>query len=292
VTLTRHPDKLVLQLDAIAQTSRLAALKLLVRYLPFGLQAGDIARLIGVPHNTLSTHLAALEHAGLVRSRREGRAMIYAAEPAACSALVSALSVELDPASKRDLRATAMPIIKENIMSQKIYNVLVLCTGNSARSILAEALINREGKGRFKAFSAGSQPKGVPNPTGLKLLAELGYDTSEFRSKSWNEFDAPDAPQMDFIITVCDSAAGESCPVWPGHPLVAHWGIPDPADVGETDAARRAAFLEAYRRLSVRVTSFVNLSVETLGLANLKQELERIGQMEGATEMAIHGKAA
>jgi ArsR family transcriptional regulator, arsenate/arsenite/antimonite-responsive transcriptional repressor / arsenate reductase (thioredoxin) len=292
VTLIRHPDKLVRQLDAIAQASRLAALKLLVRYLPFGLQAGDIARLIGVPHNTLSTHLAALEHAGLVRSRREGRAMIYAAEPAACSALVSALSAELDPASKRGLRATAMPIIKEKIMSQKIYNVLVLCTGNSARSILAEALINREGKGRFKAFSAGSQPKGVPNPAGLKLLAELGYDTSEFRSKSWNEFAAHDAPQMDFIITVCDSAAGESCPVWPGHPLVAHWGIPDPADVGETDAARRAAFLEAYRRLSVRVTSFVNLSVETLGLADLRQELERIGQMEGATAMAIHGKAA
>lgn len=292
MTRLRQPERLVAQLDAIAQASRLATLKLLVRYLPFGLQAGDIARLVGVPHNTLSTHLSVLEHAGLVRSRREGRTMIYAAESSACSALVRALSDELDPVDKRGLRAPAMPMIKEQNMSDKTYNVLVLCTGNSARSILAEALINREGKGRFRAFSAGSQPKGVPNPAGLKLLAELGYDTAGFRSKSWTEFDGPDAPQMDFIITVCDSAAGESCPVWPGHPLKAHWGIPDPADVGETDTARRAAFLEAYRRLSARVTTFVNLPVETLDLANLKQELARIGQMEGATEMAIHGKAA
>lgn len=292
IALVRQPEKLVAQLDAIAQASRFAALKLLIRYLPFGLQAGDIARLIGVPHNTMSTHLATLEHSGLVRSRRQGRSIIYAAELDACSALVSALSAELDPAGKHGMRATTMPVIKENTMSEKTYNVLVLCTGNSARSILAEALINREGGGRFRAFSAGSQPKGVPNPAGLKLLAELGYETAGFRSKGWNEFDGPDAPQMDFIITVCDSAAGESCPVWPGHPLVAHWGIPDPAEIGETDAARRAAFLEAYRRLSARVTSFVNLPVETLDLASLKQELARIGQMEGATEMAIHGKAA
>ncbi len=290
--LVRYPGRMLEQMEAIAQTSRFAALKLLVRYLPFGLQAGDIARLIGVPHNTLSTHMAVLENAGLVRSRREGRSIIYAAESKACSALLSALSAELDPVHKRDLRATDIPIIKEAHMSQKSYNVLILCTGNSARSILAEALINREGKGRFRAFSAGSQPKGIPNPAGLKLLDELGYDTAGFRSKSWSEFDGPDAPKMDFIITVCDSAAGESCPVWPGHPLVAHWGIPDPADVGETDAGRRAAFLEAYRHLSARITDFVNLPVETLDLSSLKQELARIGQMEGATPMAINGKAA
>mgnify|MGYP000577185277 CR=1 FL=1 len=163
-------------------------------------------------------------------------------------------------------------------MPDTIQHVLFVCTGNSARSILAEALINREGRGRFKAFSAGSQPKGVPNPAGLGLLAELGYDTSHFRSKSWTEFNGPDAPQMDFIITVCDSAAGESCPVWPGHPLRAHWGIPDPADVGDTDAERRVAFLEAYRRLSARVTAFVNLPVEALDLDSMKQELERTGR--------------
>lgn len=177
-------------------------------------------------------------------------------------------------------------------MSSKVSNVLILCTGNSARSILAEAILNREGAGRFKAYSAGSQPKGHPNPYAISLLKDLGYDTAEFRSKSWDEFATPDAPKMDFIITVCDSAAGEACPYWPGHPLVAHWGIPDPANVEGTDAEKRSAFMEAYRRLSSRMSEFVNLDVDNLDLASLKQRLNDIGSMEGATDMALSGKAA
>ena len=171
-------------------------------------------------------------------------------------------------------------------------NILVLCTGNSARSIFAEAIIKREGKSRFRAFSAGSQPRGEPNPMGLTLLRELGYETTGLRSKSWSEFGGPDAPRMDFIITVCDTASGEACPHWPGHPLVAHWGIPDPAEVEGTDAQRSAAFEECYRRLMMRITAFVNLPVDSLSLSELKSRLAEIGKMDGATIKALAWEAA
>lgn len=176
-------------------------------------------------------------------------------------------------------------------MANRPANVLILCTGNSARSILAEAILTRKGAGRFRAYSAGSQPKGEPNPHALSLLKELGYETDGLRSKSWDEFAGPDAPTMDVIITVCDDAAGEACPYWPGHPLVAHWGIPDPAAVEGTDAQKGAAFLEAYRRLSSRIAEFVTLDIGHLDLALLKQRLAQIGAMDGATDMARGGNA-
>ena len=281
---------------ALAQETRLEAYRLLLRYQPFGLSAGDIARLLAVPHNTLSTHMGLLVEAGLGRSRRDGRSIIFAAVPerfAAAEAFLNEARVPR-PQSVRPANATNLFPIKrpEDDMSGKVYNVLVLCTGNSARSILAEAIINREGNGRFLAYSAGSQPKGTPNPVGIELLASLGYDVGGFRSKSWSEFAEPGAPKMDFIVTVCDSAAGESCPYWPGHPLVAHWGIPDPADVQGSAAEKRAAFQEAYRRLMHRVTAFVNLPVETLALPDLKVRLAEIGAMEGATDLARSGQAA
>lgn len=165
-------------------------------------------------------------------------------------------------------------------------NVLILCTANSARSILGEALVAKLGKGRFHAFSAGSKPRGEPHPDGIALLAELGHDVSGFRSKSWDEFAAPDAPRMDIVITVCDSAAGESCPIWPGAPVQAHWGIPDPAGRGETPAARRSAFLQAYRLLEARVRALCELPVESMNPQTLKQALNRIGGLEGATDLA------
>ena len=281
---------------ALSQETRLEAYRLLLRYQPFGLMAGDIARLLAVPHNTLSTHLAVLQHAGLVRSRREGRSVIFVADTSRLAAAHSFL-IEARATPRKAKPARITPAIyptkrPEDDMCYKSHNVLVLCTGNSARSILAEAIINREGRGRFRAFSAGSHPKGSPNPVGLELLASLGYDTSGLRSKSWTEFAEPGAPKMDFIITVCDSAAGESCPYWPGHPLVAHWGIADPAEVKGTPEQKRAAFQEAYRRLMNRTTAFVNLPIEDLSLAELKSRLAEIGSMEGATEMAISGRAA
>lgn len=279
---------------ALSQVTRLEAYRLLVRYQPFGLAAGDISRLMAVPHNSLSTHLAILQNAGLVHSRREGRSIIFAAVPARLAAAQSYLAQGV-PAPKGKAKATQWiyPAKRpDDSKSEKSYNVLVLCTGNSARSILAEAILNRECGGRFRAFSAGSLPKGKLNPAGLALLASLGYDTSELRSKSWTEFAEAGAPKMDFIITVCDSAAGESCPHWPGHPLVAHWGIPDPAVVEGTPEQRRAAFQQAYRQLMSRVTALVNLPIEKMGLSELKAQLAEIGKMDGATEMALATKAA
>jgi len=286
-------------LVALAQSSRLEVFRLLIRYLPYGLAAGDIARLVLVPHNTLSTHLAVLEQAGLVMARRDGRSIIYAANRARALRLGTFLLQDCcgatgkicGPSDSTDA-ATLFPTKRENFMSDKTYNVLIVCTGNSARSILAEAILNKEGGGRVRAFSAGSRPKEKPNPHALALLEDLGYETTGFRSKSWNEFAGRDAPHMDFIITVCDSAAGEACPHWPGHPLVAHWGIPDPAAIEGAEAKKRAAFMDAYRCLSARVSSFVNLDFEKLDLATLKQKLLDIGVMDGATEKTLQSKAA
>ena len=160
-------------------------------------------------------------------------------------------------------------------MKQAPFNVLVLCTGNSARSILAEALFNHLGGGRFKAYSAGSQPSGTVNPVALETLDRHGVPLPEARSKSWDEFAAPGAPEMDFIFTVCASAAGEACPIWPGHPTTAHWGIADPAHV-EPLAARREAFATAYRQLARRIGAFVALPLETLSAQEIAAAARRI----------------
>jgi arsenate reductase (thioredoxin) len=170
---------------------------------------------------------------------------------------------------------------KEGIMSQTIYNILVLCTGNSARSILAEALFNRLGKGRFKAYSAGSYPKGQVHPGALELLARRQFPLEGLRSKSWNEFSGDNAPTIDFIFTVCDNAAGESCPIWPGHPTTAHWGIEDPAGASGEESKR--AFEKAYRELEARIQAFCNLPIESLDSATLKEKLNAIGRLPGHT---------
>jgi len=171
-------------------------------------------------------------------------------------------------------------------MSERPFNVLFLCTGNSARSVMGEAILNREGQGRFKAYSAGSHPKGEVNPNTLSLLKRLNYDVSGFRSKPWDEFARPGAPELDFVFTVCDDAAGEACPVWPGQPMTAHWGIPDPARVTGTDAEIAFAFSDAYRLLFQRITIFVSLPIKSLDRLVLGQRLREIGRSEGATEKA------
>ena len=162
-------------------------------------------------------------------------------------------------------------------MSDKTDNVLFLCTGNSARSILAEAILQQEGEGRFQAFSAGSQPKGEPHPLALQLLQQLDHETTGLRSKSWDEFAGDDAPKMDFIITVCDNAAGEACPFWPGKPASAHWGIPDPAAVTGSEEECQEAFAKAYARMSARIVKFTGLKFDTLTPAKLKSRLDEIG---------------
>jgi arsenate reductase len=160
------------------------------------------------------------------------------------------------------------------------YNVLFLCTGNSARSVIAEAILNKVGFGNFKAFSAGSQPKGQVNPNTVKLLQNLGYDTSAYRSKSWSEFAKPGAPHLDFVFTVCDSAAAESCPVWPGQPMTAHWGIPDPAEATGSEAEIALAFKDAYRMLDRRIGVFVALPLKSLDQLSLQNRLRDIGRID------------
>lgn len=168
-------------------------------------------------------------------------------------------------------------------MPDRTYNVLFLCTGNSARSVLAEAILNRFDGKQFRAFSAGSQAKGQVNPNTLRLLKSLGYDTSDFRSKSWAEFAKPNAPDLDFVFTVCDDAAGEACPVWPGKPMTAHWGIPDPAAANGTDAEVAMAFSDAYRMLQRRIEAFASLPIGMLDSMTLGNKLREIGRLKGAT---------
>ena len=166
------------------------------------------------------------------------------------------------------------------------YNVLFLCTGNSARSIIAEAILNREGRGRFKAFSAGSLPKGTVNPRTLDLLRKFNYDVSQMLSKSWAEFAKPGAPDLNFVFTVCDNAAGEACPLWPGQPITAHWGIPDPAAAQGSEAEIALAFKDAYRMLNRRIDLFLALPIAKLDRLVLTTRLKAIGRGEGATEKA------
>jgi len=171
-------------------------------------------------------------------------------------------------------------------MANKIYSVLFVCTGNSARSIIAEAILNEAGAGRFRAWSAGSQPKGQLNPHAVSLLQGLGYDLAGFRSKSWSEFARPGAPALDFVFTVCDNAAGEACPVWPGQPMTAHWGVPDPAEITGTAAEIAYAFDDTYRMLKQRIGVFTALPISSLDRLSLQSRLTGIGRMEGVSKVA------
>jgi len=168
-------------------------------------------------------------------------------------------------------------------MIDRTFNVLFLCTGNTARSILAESILRKDGAGRFHAFSAGSHPKGTVNPLALKVLKAFDYTSEGFRSKSWDEFATPGAPKMDFVFTVCDDAAGEACPVWPGHPVTAHWGIEDPAALIGSDVEKERAFNMAFRFMRNRVTAFISLPLANLDKLALASRLRQIGHMEGAT---------
>jgi protein-tyrosine-phosphatase len=168
-------------------------------------------------------------------------------------------------------------------MSDRPFDVLFLCTGNSARSIIAEAILNRDGRGHFRAFSAGSQPKGRVHPYVFDLLRKLNYDVCGLRSKSWKEFSGPDAPKLDFVFTVCDNAAQESCPVWPGQPMTAHWGVPDPAAATGTEAEVRLAFADALRMLTNRINIFVSLPLRSLDQLSLQRQLDAIGKTKDAS---------
>jgi arsenate reductase len=170
-------------------------------------------------------------------------------------------------------------------MIDRVYNVLFLCTGNSARSILAESILNKDGRGRFRAFSAGSHPKDAVNSYALKVLASYGYPVGGARSKSWDEFARPGAPELDFVFTVCDNAAGEVCPYWPGQPMTGHWGIEDPAAVGGSNIEMERAFVTAFRYLKNRISAFAVLPIASLDRLTLRAKIVDIGHMDGATGM-------
>jgi arsenate reductase len=284
----------------LAQPSRLEAFRLLVRAGPAGLAAGEIASQLGVAPATLSFHLKEMANAGLVRSRQAGRFVIYSADFERVRALLGFLTenccggepCEIPAVAVTDVSAPALtkstsviplrarkragrPINTETTVSKR--NVLFLCTGNSARSIFAESILNSIGGQRFGAYSAGSHPAGKVNPFALELIAKHGFPTERLRSKSWDEFAAPAAPRMDFVITVCDKAAGEVCPIWPGQPVTAHWGFEDPAAVQGTDDEKRRVFARVYSEIAHRIRLFLDLPVEKLDRLAIEREVRKIG---------------
>jgi len=270
----------VVALAALAQESRLSVFRLLVEAGPAGVSAGKIAEALGMAPSSLSFHLKELTHAGMASARQEGRFIIYKANFAKAAELVAFLSENCCGGQSCDLSCNARVSAPGVAMSAagKVFNVLILCTGNSARSIMAEALVNAMGQGRFRAFSAGSQPTGKVNPFAIEKLHSIQYPTDSLRSKSWDEFAAPGAPQMDFIITVCDNAAGEVCPLWPGQPVSAHWGFEDPAAVQGSDEDKRRAFDKVFRLMLNRVRLLVNLPLDALDQVARQRELRAIGQ--------------
>ncbi len=270
---------------ALGNRLRLDAFRLLVQAGPEGMPAGDIADALGVRQNTMSAALSVLLQAGLVENRRDGRIIRYFATLDTVRGVIDFLTEDCC-GGRPDLCASpgrGLAALMEKEMSQP-KNVLFLCTGNSARSLIAEAILNRLGAGKFRAYSAGSTPRHGPHPYTLDLLKRLNHDVSGIRSKSWDEFALPEAPQMDFVFTVCDNAAAEPCPVWPGQPMTAHWGVPDPVLAEGTEAERRLAFSEAYRMLANRISIFVNLPMKSLDKLSLQRRLDDIGEVSDLKE--------
>jgi arsenate reductase len=283
-------NRIAARFAALSHPTRVALIRLLVGAGPDGLPAGGIAAALGVPPSSLSFHLRELEGTGLIRAARAGRVIRYAAELDAVRGLAAFLT-ETCCGGRPELCGEGFAAPAGTLpMTTRPYTVLFLCTGNSHRSIMAEAILNREGAGRFRAFSAGSHPEGRVAPGTLDLLRRLNYPVEGLRSKSWDEFARPGAPELDFVFTVCDAAAGEICPTWPGQPLTAHWGVPDPARATGSAAERGVALSDAYRMLANRIGIFVNLPLRSLDRLSLQHRLDEIGRLPrtpGVTPTAV-----
>jgi len=270
------------RLATLGHPRRLAIFRLLVRRYPDRVPAGELAAALDLRPSTLSSYLAALMQAGLVTQEREGTSLRYAIDMAEVDRTFDYLFCDCcrgRPALPARARATvpAGPGRK--------YNVLFICTGNSARSIFAEALLRREAGDRFEVHSAGTAPYSEINPFALDLLKRKGHDTSALRAKTVAELRSADAPRFDFVFTVCDQAANEDCPAWSGQPVTAHWGVPDPVCVTGGDAARSLAFKQAYGALANRIRAFAALPVDSLDRASLQKAIDEIGR-ETAGETA------
>lgn len=267
----------------LGHPGRLGLFRLLMRFAPRGARPTEIARALGMRPNTLSHHLAELAAAGLVTARRQGRSLFYAVDLDAAEDLIGYLALDVGRA-RPDLLAPLLSAPRKagTPMRDSGYNVLFICSGNSARSIFAEALLRDLGRGRFRAFSAGTRPGPAPHPFALELLRRNGHDVTGLRSKSIAEFQQPDAPVMDFVFTVCDTAAAEECPPWPGQPITAHWGLPDPVKAEGTEAERVLAFSRSYATLRRRIAAFVELPFAALDRIALQGRVDAIGAAEDA----------
>jgi ArsR family transcriptional regulator, arsenate/arsenite/antimonite-responsive transcriptional repressor / arsenate reductase (thioredoxin) len=269
-------DNVIATLGALAQETRLDIFRLLVERGPEGMPAGEIGERLRLPSPTLSFHLNQLRHTGLVTSRRQSRLIIYGAKFRTMNSLIEYLT-ENCCAGEADNVIYGHP---KGFTPARQFNVLFLCTNNSARSIMAECAMNRWGGEKFHAFSAGSNPRGALHPITLEVLDRLKYETGGLRSKDWNEFAQPNSPPLDFVFTLCDRAAAEICPAWPGQPIRAHWGVQDPVVVVDTSGAKRKAFVKVYAELEQRIRIFTALPIETLERFALERWVTELGKLD------------
>lgn len=274
------------KLSALAHPNRLEVFRLLMRRYPDAVPAGQIAQALDLKPNTASVYLSALKKAGLIEQTRTGTSLQYTTNLGEVRGLFDGLLGDCCQSRPDLCIPNAQP--KSPIMTDptRPLNALFICTGNSARSLMAEAILRSEGLGRFNAYSAGTMPSGQPHPQVIELLDAKGHDLSLLHSKSVDAFSGDDAPKMDFVFTVCDHAANEECPAWPGHPLSAHWGLPDPVKAQGTEAQKNLAFQQAYGLLRNRITAFVSLPFETLDRISLQHQLDDIGRQTDASEPA------
>ena len=264
-------------LAALGHDIRLTIVRLLAHRASEGMAAGELGARLGLSSAALAFHLNHLKHAGLVIARRHGSFVIYDARHRSVESLIQYLIEHCRrPAQNGTKQFTADTPSNE----RRPMNVLFLCTRNSARSIMAECAMNRWGGGRFQAFSAGSDPGSAVHPTTLRILRSLKFETSGLRSKSWSEFSIPDGPPLDFVFTLCDRAAAETCPTWPGQPIRAHWGIPDPVSARGSDRARAKTFARVYRELERRIRIFAALPIETLERFALERWVTELGKLD------------
>ena len=261
----------------LGHPGRLAVFRLLMRFAPRGVRPTEIAQALGLKQNTLSHHLAALTASGLVQIERRGRSLFYAAELAATESLLGYLAFDIGRA-RPDLLMSVHAVKKDTDPMREIdFQVLFICSGNSARSIFAETLLRDLGRGRFQVHSAGRRPGSALNPFALDVLQRNGHDVAGLRAKHVTEFQQPGSVVMDFVFTVCDAAAAEECPPWPGQPITGHWGLPDPVKATGTDAEKALVFAQTYAALRRRVAAFAELPLGTLTRLSLQASVDRIG---------------
>ncbi|MEZ5751631.1 MAG: helix-turn-helix domain-containing protein [Paracoccaceae bacterium] len=269
---------IVPRLTTLGHPHRLAVFRLLMRRYPDNLPAQEIAGALTLKPSTLSAYLSALLQAGLITQERVGTSLLYAIDMQGVRETMDMLFLDCCR-GRPDLCASLPPNHEATLMPNRPWNVLFICTGNSARSIFAESILRSLGDDRFRAFSAGTNPHSTLNPFAVDLLQAKGHDITPLRSKTLAEFSAPGAPVMDFIFTVCDQAANESCPAWDGQPIIGHWGVPDPVKAEGTPAQKGLAFQRAYGDLHRRISTFIALPVETLDRMALQSAVDNIGRM-------------